>query len=117
MQIPQRGAQDGREPAWSGGLAKAPRRLQEHPTSVKIRQTHGQAGQKRVGTNLLVPTASDARKFADEGSEAHTSELQSLMRNSYADFCVNKNITGPTSYYTTTRSCMHQTTHMPYLIQ
>src|SRR3546814_4587549 len=67
MQIPQRGAQDGREPAWSGGMAKAPRRLQEHPTSVKIRQTHGQAGQKRVGRNLL-------------RSEEHTSELQSLMR-------------------------------------
>src|SRR3546814_9403223 len=24
-------------------------------------------------------------------SEEHTSELQSLMRNSYADFCLNKN--------------------------
>src|SRR3546814_9559835 len=92
MQIPQRGAQDGREPAGSGGMAKAPRRLQEHPTSVKIRQTHRQAGQKRVGRNLLVAMSSDASKFADEAarSEEHTSELQSLMRISYAVFCLKK---------------------------
>src|SRR3546814_14471013 len=68
MQIPQRGAQDGREPAGSGGMAKAPRRLQEHPTSVKIRQTHRQAGPKRVGRNLLVAMSSDASKFADEAA-------------------------------------------------
>src|SRR3546814_14197142 len=66
MQIPQRGAQDGREPAWSGGMAKAPRRLQEHPTSVKIRQPPGQAGPKRVRRHLLVPLDSEASKFADE---------------------------------------------------
>src|SRR3546814_16631354 len=68
MQIPQRGAQDGREPAGSGGMAKAPRRLQEHRTSVKIRQTHRQAGQKRVGRNLLAAMSSDASKSADEAA-------------------------------------------------
>src|SRR3546814_17825555 len=77
MQIPQRGAQDGREPAGSGGMAKAPRRLQEHPTSVKIRQTHRQAGQKRVGRNLLDATSSTARKFADA---AAVSKLKPLRR-------------------------------------
>src|SRR3546814_8874117 len=30
--------------------------------------------------------------FIDERSEEHTSELQSLMRISYAVFCLNKNI-------------------------
>src|SRR3546814_5908077 len=30
-------------------------------------------------------------------SEEHTSELQSLMRNSYAVFCLNKKITYPSS--------------------
>src|SRR3546814_9944150 len=38
-------------------------------------------------------------------SEEHTSELQSLMRNSYAVFCLNTNKTNPptsTSYPTTT---------------
>src|SRR3546814_5644041 len=65
MQIPQRGAQDGREPAWSGGMAKAPRRLQEHPTSAKIRQKNGQAGQKSVGRNRMDPINSEASKLED----------------------------------------------------
>src|SRR3546814_3744842 len=30
------------------------------------------------------------KRFVDDRSEEHTSELQSLMRNSYAVFCVKK---------------------------
>src|SRR3546814_5742008 len=40
-------------------------------------------------------------RFGEDGrSEEHTSELQSLMRNSYAVFCLEKNnaITGDTNY-------------------
>src|SRR3546814_3446779 len=33
-------------------------------------------------------------------SEEHTSELQSLMRNSYAVFCLQKKNTKTTTYYT-----------------
>src|SRR3546814_1778316 len=39
--------------------------------------------------NLLLPGASGAAA-AGLRSEEHTSELQSLMRNSYAVFCLNK---------------------------
>src|SRR3546814_6619338 len=35
----------------------------------------------------------------DERSEEHTSELQSLMRISYAVFCLNKKITPTTEFY------------------
>src|SRR3546814_9229487 len=31
-------------------------------------------------------------QWGNRRSEEHTSELQSLMRNSYADFCLKKNI-------------------------
>src|SRR3546814_6982625 len=42
----------------------------------------------KVRTNAETPAdAEAARKFR---SEEHTSELQSLMRNSYAVFCLNK---------------------------
>src|SRR3546814_3103755 len=45
-------------------------------------------------------------------SEEHTSELQSLMRNSYAVFCLKKTITNPTP---TARSAENTTAH-PTLI-
>src|SRR3546814_7265470 len=35
-------------------------------------------------------TADMAGKTGDDRSEEHTSEIQSLMRTSYADFCLNK---------------------------
>src|SRR3546814_3740399 len=52
----------------------------------------------QVKSVVLAPGATlDAPKFADCGekplavrSEEHTSELQSLMRTSYAVFCLNK---------------------------
>src|SRR3546814_1538583 len=45
-------------------------------------------------------------------SEAHTSELQSLMRNSYAVFCLNKTIPQSTRHScTTTVSTHHHTVH------
>src|SRR3546814_5128279 len=64
-------------------------------------------GRKAVAPDMLAKFASDARKRMrnEKGgyrrdhpralvqrvgrSEAHTSELPSLMRNSYADFCLN----------------------------
>src|SRR3546814_6885954 len=46
-----------------------------------------------VGGSRWTPEARDAR------SEEHTSELQSLMRNSYADFCLKqKKLKSKTSY-------------------
>src|SRR3546814_8095833 len=43
-------------------------------------------------------------------SEEHTSDLQSLMRISYADFCLNKQ---NSNYYNTERSALNQTSK-PY---
>src|SRR3546814_7549138 len=37
-------------------------------------------------------------------SEEHTSELQSLMRNSYAVFCLNKNNVYKHNYYSSSQS-------------
>src|SRR3546814_7990381 len=40
--------------------------------------------------NAISGTAGSGRKLRSGGSEEHTSELQSLMRNSYAVFCLKK---------------------------
>src|SRR3546814_1546132 len=51
----------------------------------------GRIGQLRYGWGLMLQ--SDDPRFADfdqSRSEEHTSELQSLMRISYAVFCLNK---------------------------
>src|SRR3546814_1403673 len=48
------------------------------------------------------------RGAAHDRSEEHTSELQSLMRISYAVFCLNKKITthsNPDSHFTSRHSC------------
>src|SRR3546814_8221321 len=42
-----------------------------------------------------------------ERSEEHTSELQSLMRISYAVFCLKKKNTLPTTTTHTTASCLY----------
>src|SRR3546814_4356437 len=55
------------------------------------------------------PSVQPQRKRMFDRSEEHTSELQSLMRISYAVFCLNKkiipptNITKPTPQHHTTR--------------
>src|SRR3546814_6486602 len=48
---------------------------------------HGVVGASQGGTGALMLAPSTRR------SEEHTSELQSLMRNSYAVFCLTKNNT------------------------
>src|SRR3546814_1512107 len=52
-------------------------------------------GSRLAGPKLAIPTAFTGRsachsKSADVISDEHTSELQSLMRNSYAVFCLKK---------------------------
>src|SRR3546814_2969781 len=43
-----------------------------------------------TGKALLTPTILPERDHLGHRSEEHTSELQSLMRNSYAVFCLKK---------------------------
>src|SRR3546814_4466033 len=45
----------------------------------------------------------EAPEYSDERSEEHTSELQSLMRISYAVFCLKKNKTHKATTNTQTR--------------
>src|SRR3546814_6221869 len=55
-----------------------------------------------------------ASRRIDWRSEQHTSELQSLMRISYAVFCLKKNMTHkPTLTHETARSCTHITNPLP----
>src|SRR3546814_4163425 len=50
---------------------------------------------------VIIPTSSHSFARADdaERSEEHTSELQSLMRNSYAVFCLKKKNTSLYTHY------------------
>src|SRR3546814_2007730 len=80
----------------------------DFPTQIdRIRdpEVHAEAAKGRVkmagiacqeDAALLVTISKGPTGFPDIRSEEHTSELQSLMRNSYAVFCLKHNI------YTTT---------------
>src|SRR3546814_1595037 len=48
------------------------------------------AGLALGGLDAVVPVEDPAAEGVDERSEEHTSELQSLMRISYAVFCLKK---------------------------
>src|SRR3546814_7170386 len=68
------------------------------PTDGLIRGTEvrnlGHPLQMPVGDGVLGHVLNVLGEPLDvERSEEHTSELQSLMRNSYADFCLTKKIT------------------------
>src|SRR3546814_9745464 len=58
----------------------------------------------RRSKNRAVVCACRKKNCADDGprSEEHTSELQSLMRISYAVFCLKKKLNTSTSYITAT---------------
>src|SRR3546814_4535656 len=59
-----------------------------------IRDAVTTADIRRLRTGLLLPQDPDDLLFREPScrSEEHTSELQSLMRTSYAVFCLKKNI-------------------------
>src|SRR3546814_7450927 len=62
------------------------------------------AGTRHPDYQALCPEPSGRRRFPRR-SEEHTSELQSLMRISYAVFCLKKKIhSHPRTHHTTTQS-------------
>src|SRR3546814_10286700 len=63
-----------------------------------------ESGQQISEVVQLHPSSSLARRAALVRSEEHTSELQSLMRISYAVFCLKKKNTTHTAIKHTTRS-------------
>src|SRR3546814_4364396 len=69
-----------------GGGGRRDRLGQDHPAAAPVpgRRTRGQ------GHDRLHPAAPDRRARGGARSEEHTSELQSLMRISYAVFCLKK---------------------------
>src|SRR3546814_6210420 len=74
---------DGR-PEMEGGLLDAPAAL--HPQALQMRTGHG-----RVVRDLPVKwQGPELVSIVFGRSEEHTSELQSLMRISYAVFCLKK---------------------------
>src|SRR3546814_2408566 len=97
---------DRRRPAAEGDQGR--RRLRQGPEeiprchalrSAELRRGHRPRpagdGYRRVRAGARQRTAAArvrhvAARYAAERSEEHTSELQSLMRNSYAVFCLNK---------------------------
>src|SRR3546814_1332885 len=76
--VPVDGADEGELLA----LAVAVEALSDHPLAQAIVKD----GRERLN-DRAVPTAGDLKR-----SEEHTSELQSLMRTSYAVFCLKKKI-------------------------
>src|SRR3546814_1930007 len=66
-----------------GGIGIAPVRLEQH-VAVPAQPQPGEVGEDRLDMLGAAARAVDIR------SEEHTSELQSLMRISYAVFCLKK---------------------------
>src|SRR3546814_7938610 len=56
--------------------------------ALRVRDTLARIGGDEFG--ILMATMTRALMAATGRSEEHTSELQSLMRTSYADFCLEK---------------------------
>src|SRR3546814_6781208 len=66
-----------------------------HPADMPIADYEQRMTPSRAAELLRLPTSNhaafaEAARGADRRSEEHTSELQSLMRNSYAVFCLKK---------------------------
>src|SRR3546814_4219483 len=62
-----------------------------------ITLTLGSGSQKRNHTAVAAKATKRIRSISDHRSEEHTSELQSLMRISYAVFCLKKQIQNKTT--------------------
>src|SRR3546814_2264715 len=63
--------------------------------------TEGHSERVRVTTEKVREFLGPEKFFSAVRSEEHTSELQSLMRISYAVFCLKQKITTQTTYQTT----------------
>src|SRR3546814_7554536 len=68
-----------------------PMPLSSPPSRRHSREAGGAASNNQV-SDTLPTAAAHAADFRAFRSEEHTSELQSLMRNSYAVFCLKKKI-------------------------
>src|SRR3546814_9826578 len=84
LDLEKRGQQVGGRPAIAiGGVGEA------LPVAVDARQAQGLQQGRQYGGGLIL----GAGHQCTSRSEEHTSELQSLMRSSYAVFCLKKKTT------------------------
>src|SRR3546814_10671560 len=74
----------------SGLQIRAPRRSLEDDIAAAVPTGAHRTADDDLATAQLGKAANFLRHHLDERAEVHTSELQSLMRISYAVFCVNK---------------------------
>src|SRR3546814_4951934 len=65
-------------------------RHQRHPVVLSIIGRRGPLGSAVAVLLDVFIYWNSSRNFLERRSEEHTSELQSLMRNSYAVFCLNQ---------------------------
>src|SRR3546814_4807293 len=95
-------------PRWGLGPGRAAGG--EHPARHGLRQPAeparmavpaGDAADRRGGRGLQGRRAAPGRTEVDARSEEHTSELQSLMRISYAVFCLKKQKTSIHKWHST----------------
>src|SRR3546814_5302726 len=77
-----------------------PTRSRQYRSAVRLIQLRGNLVQHSVGCHW--------RNIADDRSEEHTSELQSLMRISYAVFCLKKKNNTKTKHEIIKRMKTHQ---------
>src|SRR3546814_7385551 len=99
---------------WAVGKASSPCRHGRHRDLARhVLRPAFQGAAGRAGHTDLEGAAGDqwadaaiaeaGRRPADERSEEHTSELQSLMRTSYAVFCLKKKKTKNTTHHNNNR--------------
>src|SRR3546814_10686931 len=74
----------------SGDFASAPTSASSYTQSARINSQSPAPAASGASTRPIPARASERRNLSDERSEEHTSELQSLMRISYAVFCLKK---------------------------
>src|SRR3546814_6992495 len=72
------------------GAAHQPVLLERRDHAQVRRERHAGAGRKIAGAELAIMFAREHQVEHHIRSEEHTSELQSLMRHSYAVFCLKK---------------------------
>src|SRR3546814_10228607 len=85
---------------FGGGAARGPRRGADVGYVMELDLEEAVAGIER---RIEIPTLAECEPCKGTGrSEEHTSELQSLMRISYAVFCLKKKKSNKALNYTTT---------------
>src|SRR3546814_2800557 len=102
------------------GIAQSPDETVVRPASAPfeaqggLRLLRGNLGSALIKLSAVKPefrSITAPAVVVDARSEEHTSELQSLMRISYAVFCLNKKTSTITMTYTTRMSRRHKRVH------